>query len=198
MPQTQFSTLVLPAPLGPISARSSFAAGANDTRSRTLRPPKARWRSRSSSSAIPAPRPAVLLDLAVAAPRPGAAQIELRDVGVRAQALRRAVEHDAAVFHDVAIVRYIERHACVLLHEEKRHAELAPYRLQAFHQLLDEERRETLRQLVHQQQLWLAHQRGADREHLPLATGEQSGFPPAQLGEARKEVVHLAGEPTAV
>src|SRR5256885_13775918 len=122
MPQMQFSTLVLPAPFGPISASSSFAASANDTLSRTLGPPKARWRSRSSSSAIPAPRAAVLLDFAVAAPRAGAAQIELRDIRMRAQALRRAVEYDAAVFHDIAIVRDIERHARVLLHEENRHA----------------------------------------------------------------------------
>ena len=36
----QLSTLVLPAPFGPISANSSPASTANDTPSSTVRPPK--------------------------------------------------------------------------------------------------------------------------------------------------------------
>src|SRR5690349_15102340 len=156
MPQMQFSTLVLPAPFGPMSARSSPASAANDTPSRTLRPPKARCSARSSSSAIPASRAAVLLDLAVAAASGAAAEVELRDIRVRAQPLGRAVEDDPAVLHHIAIVRHVERHARVLLDQENRHAELAPYGLQALHQLLDEERREPLRQLVDEQQPGLA------------------------------------------
>src|SRR5438067_6270456 len=198
MPQTQFSTLVLPAPFGPMSAKSSPASTANDTLSRTFRPPKARWRPRSSSSAIPAARAVVLLDLPVAAASARAAEIELRDIAVRAQPLRRTVEHDAAVLHHIAIVGNIERHAGVLFHEENRHAKLAPYCLQALHQLLHQQRREALRQLVHQQQLRLAHQSRADRQHLTLATGEQPCFALTQLREPRKEVVHPGGEPAAV
>src|SRR2546426_6358939 len=96
-PQMQFSTEVLPAPLGPMSARISPWRALSETLSRTFSPPKASDTERSSSSAIPAPAPAVLLDVAVAAPlRPRAcSEIELLDVLVRAQALGGAVEHDA-------------------------------------------------------------------------------------------------------
>src|SRR3954462_8337621 len=198
MPQMQFSTLVLPAPFGPMRASSSPASPVNDTPSRTFRPPNARWSARSSSSAIPASRAAVLLDLAIAAARARAAEIELGDIRVRAQALRCAVEHHPAVLHHITIVGDIECHARVLLDEENRHAELAPYGLQALHQLLDEQRREALRQLIHEQQARLAHQRRADRQHLALAAREQPGFPAAQLGEPRKEFVYAPGEPAPV
>src|SRR3954467_2835217 len=110
MPQMQFSTLVLPAPFGPMSASSSPASTVNDTPSRTFRPPKARWSARSSSSAIPASRAAVLLDLSYAAARARAAEIELRDLGVRAQALRCAVEHDPAVLHHITKIYTISCH----------------------------------------------------------------------------------------
>src|SRR3954470_4070355 len=124
MPQMQLSTLVLPAPFGPMSAKSSPASSRNDTLSSTLRPAKARCTPRSSSSAIPAAAAAVLLHIAVAAPGARAAKIELSDVRVRAKPLRRAVEHHASVFHDVAVVGEVERHARVLLDEQNRHAEL--------------------------------------------------------------------------
>src|SRR5690348_8114166 len=159
MPQMQFSTLVLPAPLGPISASNSPASSAKDTPCSTFRPPKARCSSRSSSSAIPAPGAAVLLHFPVAAARAAAAQIELRDIRVRAKPLRRAVEHHAAVLHNVAVIRDVERHARVLLDKQDRHAELALYGLQALHQLLDEQRCETLGQLVDEQELRRAHER---------------------------------------
>src|SRR5438105_4609014 len=119
MPQMQFSTLVLPAPLGPMSASNSPAPSENETRSSTCRPPKVRRSARSSSSAIPAPAAAILLDVAVAAPRTaGAAEIELGNVGVRTQPLRRAVEHHAAVFHHVTVIGDCESHARVLLDEQ--------------------------------------------------------------------------------
>src|SRR5690349_21574107 len=110
MPLMQLSTLVLPAPFGPISARSSPGAAANDTSSSTTRPPNRRVRCSIASSAIPPPAPAILLDVAIAAARArGAAEIELLHVGMLAQALRSAVEHDAAILHDVAVVGDGER-----------------------------------------------------------------------------------------
>src|SRR6476646_10779899 len=139
MPQMQFSTLVLPAPFGPMSASSSPACSANDTCSRTCRPPKARCSSRSSSSAIPAAAAAVLLDVAIAAPSTAAAEIELGDVGMRAQPLGRAVDHHAAVLHHVAVIGHLERHARVLLDQKHGHVELPADRLQLLHQLLDQQ-----------------------------------------------------------
>ena len=43
MPQMQLSTLVLPAPFGPMSARILPASSANETSSITFRPPKASY-----------------------------------------------------------------------------------------------------------------------------------------------------------
>src|SRR5262252_2261052 len=124
MPLTQLSTLVLPAPFGPISANSSPGSTLSDTRSSTVRPPKRSVRLSIASSAIPSPAPAILLHVAVApallcAPLPaGAAEIELLDIGVAAQALRRAVEHDAAALHHVAVVGDRERHGRALLDQQ--------------------------------------------------------------------------------
>src|SRR4029453_294485 len=97
----QLSTLVLPAPLGPISANSSAGSTANDTPSSTARPPKRRLKPSMASSAIPSPAAAVLLDGAVAASTASArlAQIELLHVGMASEALAVAGEEGAAGVH---------------------------------------------------------------------------------------------------
>src|SRR3984893_6375036 len=98
MPLMQLSTLVLPAPFGPINASSSPAAAANETSSSTTNPPNRSVRRSTASSAIPPPASPILLDVAIAAPRAGgAAEVELLHVGMLAQPLGGAVEHDAAV-----------------------------------------------------------------------------------------------------
>src|SRR5882762_3907933 len=127
MPLTQLSTLVLPAPFGPISANSSPAPSASETSSSTVRPPNRRVRRSISSSAIPSPAAAILLDLAIAPSLAAlAAQIEFLDVRMPAQALGRAVEHDASIFHDVGVIGDVERHRRALFHEQNGDAELAP------------------------------------------------------------------------
>src|SRR4030088_3503795 len=115
MPLTQLSTLVLPAPFGAMSANSSPASTLSDTPSSTVRPPKRSVRRSISSSAIPSPAAAILLHVAVAPVLAAflaalAAEIELLDVGMAAQAIGRAVEHDAAVLHHVAVIGDLERH----------------------------------------------------------------------------------------
>src|SRR3990172_8333355 len=97
---------VLPAPFGPIRHSSSPSRVSNETSCSTCRPPNARETLSSlRCSAIPAPAPAVLLDVAVAAaPAAGPdarSEIELADVLVRPQLFRCAVEHDAAVLQHV-------------------------------------------------------------------------------------------------
>src|SRR5262252_5156492 len=127
MPLTQLSTLVLPAPFGPISANSSPAGTASETRSSTVKPPKRRVRLSISSSAIPSPAAAILLDVAIASSFAAlATEIEFLHVRVLAQALGGAVEHDATVFHDIAIVGDVERHRGALLYDQNGDAELAP------------------------------------------------------------------------
>src|SRR5262249_62340399 len=83
----QLKALVLPAPLGPISANSSAAPTLNDRRSNTERPPKRRLRSSTSSSAIPPPAAAVLLHLPITAGRAaaGAPEGKLLGVGIALQ-----------------------------------------------------------------------------------------------------------------
>src|SRR5262245_53095807 len=102
----QLKALVLPAPLGPMSANNSAGSTANDRSCSTRSPPKRRLKFSTSSSAIPPPAAAVLLHVAVAAARATAAvaQVELLDVGMTAQARTVAVEHDPAVLQDVAVV----------------------------------------------------------------------------------------------
>src|SRR5262245_18200517 len=102
----QLSTLVLPAPLGPISATSSAGPTASETCCSTFSPPKARLKSSTSSSAIPSPIAPVLLDIAIATALPARrlSKIEFAHVGMCAEPRGTAVEHDAAVFQDVAVV----------------------------------------------------------------------------------------------
>src|SRR5215813_9132095 len=124
----QLMALVLPAPLGPMSANSAAGWTANDSPSRTVSPPKRRPRFSTSSSAIPPPAAAVLLHVAVAAALPAArlAEVELLDIGMIAQARAVAVEHDAAVLQDVAVIGDIECHRRTLLYQHHGDAEIAP------------------------------------------------------------------------
>src|SRR5262245_41904561 len=140
MPLTQLSTLVLPAPFGPISANSSPGSTANEIASSTLSPPKASVRRSTSSSAIPPPAAAILLHVAVASSLPaGSAEIELLDVGMLAQTFGAAVEHDATILHDVAIVCDLERDGRTLLDDQNRDAELAPDFDQPAEQVFDDD-----------------------------------------------------------
>src|SRR5215468_2036842 len=123
----QLKALVLPAPLGPISAKSSAAPTLNERRSNTVRPPKRRLRSSTSSSAIPPPAAAVLLHLPIAAARApaGAAQVEFLDIGMALQPGRIAVEHGAAVLQDVGVVDHLQRHRRALLDQHHSDTEIA-------------------------------------------------------------------------
>src|SRR5437868_315676 len=127
MPLMQLRTLVLPAPLGPISASSSAGAIAIETRSRTVRPPKLKHSSPISSSAIPSPVATVLLDGAIAAPRAPArlAEVEFLDVGMVAQARGIAIEDDAAVLQHIAVIDDMQRHGGALLHDHHGQRPLA-------------------------------------------------------------------------
>jgi hypothetical protein len=65
------------------------------------------------------------------------------------------------------------------------------------HQVLDDDGREAKREFVDQQQLRLGHQAGRERQHLPLAAGQQSADARAQVGEAREERIDLLLAPAA-
>src|SRR6185295_917586 len=145
----QFKALVLPAPLGPMSAKSSPASTANDTPSSTVRPPKRRSRFSTSSSAIPPPASAVLLDVAIApALAARLAEIEFLDIGVVGEPRLVAVEDDATVLQNVAVVGHLQRHGGALLHQQDGDAQLAADLHEPRHQILDHDGRKPERQLI--------------------------------------------------
>src|SRR5215831_11136489 len=186
----QLKALVFPAPLGPISAKSSAAPTLNDKRSNTVRPPKRRLRSSTSSSAIPPPAAAVLLHLPIAAAgaAAGAAQVEFLDVGVALQPRRIAVEHGATVLQDIGIVDDFQRHCRALLDQHHGDAEPALDLDKPRHEVVHHHGRQTQRQLIYEQELRLAHERGSDRQHLPLPARQQSSQAKPQLAKFREEL----------
>src|SRR5262245_15378659 len=139
----QLNALVLPAPLGPISANSSAGSTANERPSSTASPPKRRLKFSTSSSAIPPPAAAVLLDVAVAAALPLARlpEVELLDVGVALEARRVAVEDDTAILQHVAVVGHLQRHGRALLHQHHGDAEFALDLDEPRHQVVHRHRR---------------------------------------------------------
>src|SRR5258707_360703 len=108
----------------------------------------------------------------------GSAEVKLLDVLVVAQFAGAAVEHHLALLHDVAVACDRQRGARVLLHQQNGDTEVAVDLLDDRENLLDQQRRQPHRRLVHQDHLRARHQRPADRQHLLLAAGEitrQSG-----------------------
>src|SRR5215472_1759788 len=125
----------------------------------------------SSELRQPALAPAVVLEVAVrlACADLVEPEIELLDIGVLAQALGRALEDDAAILHDIAMVGDVERHARVLL--DQKHGQLPLFAQPAddAENLLDQQRRQAERGLVEQDHLGLGHQCPANHQHLLLA-----------------------------
>src|SRR6187402_2373955 len=148
MPLMQLSALVLPAPLGPMSANSSPAATENDTSSSTVRPPKRRHKCATSSSAIPPPRPAILLDGPVrAALAAGLAEVEFLHVLVALEPFAVAVEHDAAVLHHIGMIGDGQRGGGALLDQQNGNAEFVADREQPPRKVLHNHGRQPEREL---------------------------------------------------
>src|SRR5215510_6501475 len=185
----QLSTLVLPAPFGPIKANSSPGATANEMPSSATRPPNRSVSPLISISAIPSPAAAILFDGAIAASVARClAEIELLDIAVRQQSCTIAVEHDSSVLENIAIVGDLERYRSALLDDDNGDPELRANLHEPHGQVFDHHRGQTKRQLVDQQQLRLAHERARDREHLSLAAGQEARKAAAQVGEAGEEL----------
>src|ERR1700730_16553248 len=132
----------------------------------------------------------VVLDVAVAlAAAGGDAEIELLDVLVGAQCRGVAVEHDATVLQDVAVIGVAQRDVGVLLGEQEADALVAGEALDDVEDLLDYRRREPHRRLVEQDHLGPRHQRAADRDHLLLAARDVAGEALLALLQAREKAV---------
>src|SRR5215470_4360383 len=156
----QLSTLVLPAPLGPMSAKSSFGSTEKDTSSSTVNPPKRKLKSWTSRSAIPPPRSAILLDVPVRTAIPvGLSEIELLHVLVALQSIAITIQDDPAVPQNVGIVSDLQGRRGALLDQQNSDPKLITNDEQLAGQVVNRRRRETQRKLVHEQQLRPAHER---------------------------------------
>src|SRR5271166_1969180 len=115
----------------------------------------------------PALAPLVVLDVAIAlATAAGKPEVEFLHVLVRAQGLSGAVEDDAAVLEDVAVIGKAERDVGVLLGEEEAHPLLLVEAADDLEDLLDDLRGEAHRRLVEQDHARPRHESTADRHHL--------------------------------
>src|SRR4051812_20546193 len=175
MPLMQFSTLVLPAPFGPIKASSSPASTCSDTSVSTVRPPNRSDKRSTASSAMRMLLPQRAIAAALLAA--GLPQIGPLDLAPAAQLGGGPLQRDAAVLEHVTVVGDRQRHADILLHKQDSDAELPPDARDAPRQILDHDRGEAERQLVHQQQFGLADDGAAESQHLALATGKQPRDP---------------------
>src|SRR5262249_1547009 len=133
MPLTVLITVVLPAPLGPMTETSSRSPTARSTSLTAWTPPKC-FDNPSTCSSIPLSplmmvtatlrQPAlaapIMLHVPIALPlaHPGQPQIELLDVLVLADRARFAVEDDPAALHHVGVLGEPQRHRGVLLGQE--------------------------------------------------------------------------------
>src|SRR5690348_3355219 len=118
----------------------------------------------------------------------------LADVGVLAQVLGSAFEDDAAVAHHVAALGDLQRDRQLLLDEQDRDAAPAQL-LQILADQLDDLRCQPLGRLVDHDQVGVAHQRAAQRQHLLLAAREDARFGVRALLQAREQAVHVVERP---
>src|SRR4051794_19958220 len=140
----------------------------------------------------PALAATVVLDVAERAAALAAdAEGELLHVLVLAQGRGVAVEHDAAILEDVAVMGVAQRHVGVLLGQQDRHLLLLVEVLHNAEDLLDQLRRQAHRRLVEQDGAGAAHQGTADRRHLLLAAGGVAGLAGAPFLEPREVVIDL-------
>src|SRR5687768_2510292 len=219
------STVVLPAPLGPMTDTISPRGTSKLTRVTACTPPNALLTSRMETSASepaaalpdlpsiaaraeslfkrpselaqPPFAPAVVLHVAVglALPDPGQPQVELLDVLVLADRLRVAVEHDAAALHHVAVLRELQRDGGVLLGQQDGHAFLAVQPAHGLENLVNEHGRETHRRLVEQHELRPRHQRPSDGQHLLLASRDVPRLEPTPFLKSGEVGIHQVEVP---
>src|SRR5271165_466402 len=116
-------------------------------------------------------------------------EVGVLDVRVGEDVGSLAAQADAAVLDDISAIRGLQRDEHVLFDEHDGHA-VAAQRSEHGQQLLDDDGRQTERQLVDQQQLRTGHQAAADRAHLLLAAGERARELFGALAQSRKLRVH--------
>src|SRR5918911_1271068 len=103
------------------------------------------------------------------------------------EVLRRCSVDDAAAGEYIDIVRDLKRQRQVLLYQENRQPLGLEIGDRPAH-LPHEKWRQPLGGLVHQEEVWVRHQRSSDRQHLLLAAGELASAAVATLAQPREEL----------
>src|SRR3989442_1852264 len=116
-------------------------------------------------------------------------EVRASDGVVPAELGRRPRHDDAARLEEVGVIGEVERRRDVLLDEQDAHALLAVDGAHDAEDLAGDERRESERGLVEEEQARPQHERAPDREHLLLAPGEAPGGLTPSLAQHRKIVV---------
>src|SRR6516165_4298990 len=94
--------------------------------------------------------------------------------GTRQQLGASALHRDCAIDHHIAAMGELERMKGVLFDQENGETFTRVQLCNHLEDLLDDERRETKRRLVQEQQSGPAHQRSRNRQHLLLAARQGS------------------------
>jgi hypothetical protein len=131
-----------------------------------------------------------------AEPAPSNLQPFLAHGGIFAEIGRGALKHDPAVAHHVKPDRDFQRDGQFLFDQQDRDAAPGNFGEQRA-DLLDQLWRQPFGRLVDQDQIGIAHQGAAHRQHLLLAAGEHAGrnvLPCLQIG---KQPVHIGETPAA-
>src|SRR5574338_1661722 len=118
------------------------------------------------------------------------AEIELADVFLLAQRRATVLHDDAPVLEHVAVVGGVERHVGVLLDQQHRRPALAVDAHDDVEDFLGELGRKPEAGLVEQDQPRRGHDRARDRQHLLLATREQSCVLRRALAQDREVAEH--------
>jgi len=132
-----------------------------------------------------------LFDVTIGSALPaGLTEVEFLHILMAFQPLAIAVEDDTAIFHHVGIVGDFERNRGALLDQQNGDAHFITNSHQPAREILDHDRSKPKRQFIDQQQRGPAHQRGRNRHHLPLATGEQPAYALTQFRETWKKIIN--------
>src|SRR5262245_22303523 len=107
---------------------------------------------------------------------------------VRVELRVRNHVHHAAVLHHIVAVGHGRGEAKVLLDEQDGEP-LALEPAERGADLLDDDRRQTFRRLVQQEESGARPEDAADRQHLLLAAGERGAAGPEPLSEVREQLV---------
>ena len=117
-------------------------------------------------------------------------QVGLFHTGIIHQLLGVAFDGDGAGLQHVGAVRDGQRHFSVLLHQQDRDALFVDF-LDDLENLLDQQRGQAHRRLIHQNHLGLSHQGAAHGQHLLLTAGKRARQLALALFQAREALVDI-------